>query len=111
LPSAGAEPLTRLRLTFAEHVMHTVADVLLARMLAIACAYPDGNDFAWLRRDVAFKLACGPTQYRQGSLLTADHLVLGECAATCGRSFNSPTTRYICAELPEAAQVRGPGHR
>jgi hypothetical protein len=28
-------------------------------MLAIGCGYPDGNDFDWLRRDAAFKLACG----------------------------------------------------
>jgi hypothetical protein len=25
--------------------MHTVADVLRARMLAIGCGYPDGDDF------------------------------------------------------------------
>ena len=42
------------------HIRHTVADVLRARMLAIGCGYPDGNDFDWLRRDPAFKLACGP---------------------------------------------------
>ena len=41
------------------HITQTVADVLRARMLAIGCGYPDGNDFDWLRRDVAFKLACG----------------------------------------------------
>jgi hypothetical protein len=41
------------------HVTHTVEDVLKARMLAIACGYPDGNDFDWLRSDPAFKLACG----------------------------------------------------
>jgi hypothetical protein len=41
------------------HITHTVADVLRARMLAIGCGYPDGNDFDWLRRDPAFKLACG----------------------------------------------------
>jgi len=41
------------------HITHTVADVLKARMLAIACGYPDGNDFGWLRSDPAFKLACG----------------------------------------------------
>ena len=41
------------------HITHTVADVLRARMLAIGCGYPDGNDFDWLRRDAAFKLACG----------------------------------------------------
>ena len=29
-------------------------------MLAIGRDYPDGNDFDWLRRDPAFKLACGP---------------------------------------------------
>ena len=40
-------------------IAHTVADVLRARMLAIGCGYPDGNDFDWLRRDAAFKLACG----------------------------------------------------
>ena len=42
-----------------DHVTHTVADVLRARMLAIGCGYPDGNDFNWLRSDPAFKLACG----------------------------------------------------
>src|SRR4051812_41794248 len=41
------------------HIRHTVADVLRARMLAIGCGYPDGNDFDWLRWDPAFKLACG----------------------------------------------------
>src|SRR5215471_13240552 len=41
------------------HITHTVADVLRARMLAIGCGYPDGNDFDRLRFDPAFKLACG----------------------------------------------------
>ena len=41
------------------HITHTVADVLRARMLAIGCGYPDGNDFNWLRSDAAFKLGCG----------------------------------------------------
>ena len=27
------------------HITHTVADILRARMLAIGCGYPDGNDF------------------------------------------------------------------
>jgi hypothetical protein len=40
------------------HIRRTVADVLRARMLAIGCGYPDGNDFDWLGRDPAFKLAC-----------------------------------------------------
>ena len=37
------------------HITHTVADVLRARMLAIGCGYPDGNDFDRLRFDPAFK--------------------------------------------------------
>jgi hypothetical protein len=41
------------------HITHTIADVLRARMLAIGCGYPDGNDFDRLRFDPAFKLACG----------------------------------------------------
>ena len=41
------------------HTTHTVADLLRARMLAIGCGYPDGNDLNWLRSDPAFKLACG----------------------------------------------------
>lgn len=41
------------------YVTHTVADVLRARMLAIGCGHPDGNDLDWLRCDPAFKLACG----------------------------------------------------
>lgn len=41
------------------HITHTVADLLRARMLAIGCGYPDGNDLNWLRNDPAFKLACG----------------------------------------------------
>ena len=35
------------------HITHTVADVLRARMLAIGCGYPDGNDFDRLRFDPA----------------------------------------------------------
>ena len=41
------------------HITHTVEDVLQARVFAIACGYPDGNDLNWLRFDPAFKLACG----------------------------------------------------
>jgi hypothetical protein len=38
---------------------HTVADILRARVFAIACGYPDANDLDQLRHDPAFKLACG----------------------------------------------------
>jgi hypothetical protein len=40
-------------------VSHSMADMLRARVLAIACGYPDADDLDDLRRDPAFKLACG----------------------------------------------------
>ena len=40
-------------------VTHSFADILRARMLAIACGYEDGNDLDHLRADPGFKLACG----------------------------------------------------
>ena len=40
-------------------VSHSVADVLRARILAIACGYEDANDLDHLRADPAFRLARG----------------------------------------------------
>jgi hypothetical protein len=40
-------------------VTHTLADILRARIMAIACGWEDGNDLDSLRFDPAFKLACG----------------------------------------------------
>ena len=40
-------------------VTHGVADILRARMLAIACGYEDADDLDHLRADPDFKLACG----------------------------------------------------
>ena len=40
-------------------VAHSVADILRARMLAIACGYEDADDLDHLRTDPGFKLACG----------------------------------------------------
>ena len=40
-------------------VIHPLADILLARILAIACGYEDADDLDALRTDPAFKLACG----------------------------------------------------
>src|ERR1700761_2379647 len=40
-------------------VTHTLADILRARILAIACGYEDANDLDHLRRDPALKVACG----------------------------------------------------
>src|SRR4051794_11479888 len=40
-------------------VTHSVADILRARMLAIACGYEDADDLDHLRTDPGLKLACG----------------------------------------------------
>ena len=40
-------------------VTHSGADILRARMLAIACGYEDADDLDHLRTDPGFKLACG----------------------------------------------------
>ena len=52
-------------------ITHTVADVLRARMLAIGCGYPDGNDFDWLRRDAACVLARRRRVWRSASFSVA----------------------------------------
>jgi hypothetical protein len=43
----------------ASRVIHRLADILRARIFAIACGYEDGDDLDLLRSDPAFKLACG----------------------------------------------------
>ncbi|CAM5207704.1 Transposase DDE domain group 1 OS=Bosea thiooxidans OX=53254 GN=SAMN05660750_03391 PE=4 SV=1 [Bosea thiooxidans] len=40
-------------------VTHAMADMIRARIFAIACGYEDCNDFGPLRADPAFKLAYG----------------------------------------------------
>ena len=42
-----------------ELITHSLADILRARIFAIACGYPDADDPDDLRKDPAFKLACG----------------------------------------------------
>ena len=80
------------------HVTHTVADVLRARMLAIGCGYPDGNDFDWLRSDPAFNLACGRLPDTGKDLCSQPtHLALGERADAQG-------ARHLVQQLQEAAK-------
>ena len=40
-------------------ITHSLSDILRARVFAIACGYSDADDLDDLRRDPAFKLACG----------------------------------------------------
>lgn len=42
-----------------ERVTHPLGSIIGARVFAIGCSYEDGNDFDHLRKDPAFKLACG----------------------------------------------------
>jgi hypothetical protein len=94
------------------HITHTVADVLRARMVAICCGYPDGNDFNWLRRDVAFE-ACGRLPVTGKNLCSQP---------TISRWENAPSLREIirltyalvdiwCRSYQKATQGRGAGHR
>jgi hypothetical protein len=68
------------------HITHTVEDILKGRMLAIACGYPDGNDFDWLRFDAAFKLACGRLPATGNDLCSQP---------TISRWENAPTLKEI----------------
>jgi hypothetical protein len=64
-------------------VTHSVADILRARMLAIACGYEDGDDLDHLRTDPGFKLACGAlARQRHRSVLAADRVALGKCTGS-----------------------------
>src|ERR687894_1468652 len=42
-----------------DRITHSLADILRARIFAIACGYEDADDLDRLRCDPAFKLACG----------------------------------------------------
>jgi hypothetical protein len=65
---AGADKrlglIDKLAALFPDHrdptqITHSMADILRERIFAIACGYPDGNDLNDLRKDPAFKMACG----------------------------------------------------
>jgi hypothetical protein len=40
-------------------ITHSIADIFRERIFAIGCGYEDANDLDHLRRDPAFKMACG----------------------------------------------------
>lgn len=42
-----------------ERVTHPLDSIVGTRAFAISCGHEDGNDLDWLRKDPAFKLACG----------------------------------------------------
>ena len=67
-------------------VRHSVADILRARMLAIACGYRDADDLDHLRHDPAFKLACGRLPVSGADLCSQP---------TVSRWENAPTLREV----------------
>ena len=72
-------------------IKHSVADILRARILAIACGYEDGNDLDQLRFDPGFKLACGRLPESGGDLCSQP---------TVSRWENAPTRHEVAAMSP-----------
>ncbi|GAA4497375.1 hypothetical protein GCM10023158_19780 [Gluconacetobacter tumulicola] len=91
-----ADPRTPRRVT------HGVADILRARMLAIACGYEDADDLDHLRRDPGFKLACGRLPDTGRDLCSQP---------TISRWENAPMIRRIRSHWPNTRlTMRGDGH-
>jgi hypothetical protein len=67
-------------------VTHKLADILRARMLAIACGYEDADDLDHLRTDPGFKLACGRLPNSGADLCSQP---------TVSRWENAPTLREV----------------
>lgn len=87
-------------------VTHSIADILRARMLAIACGHEDADDLDHLRTDPGFKLACGRLPDSGRDLCSQP---------TVSRWENAPTLREVvrltCAmvDLYCASYPRPPG--
>jgi DDE family transposase len=67
-------------------VLHTLSDILRARILAIACGYEDADDLDHLRSDPALKLACG-------HLPDSGHDLCSQ--PTVSRCENAPSLREV----------------
>ena len=93
-------------------ISHPFEEVVQARVLAIAAGYPDANDLDSLRRDPAFKMACGrnpatgealvsqPTLSRyENSLTKADLLRMGTAVAQCVIDQLPKDTRHVTLDI------------
>jgi hypothetical protein len=80
LASCIADPRDQSR------VIHGLAGILQARMLAIACGYEDADDLDMLRHDPGFKLAAGKLASAAVGLASQP---------TMSRWENAPTTREL----------------
>jgi len=87
-------------------VTHSIADILRARMLAIACGYEDADDLDHLRTDPGFKLACARLPDSGRDLCSQP---------TVSRWENAPTLRevvrlsYAMVDLYCASYPKPPG--
>lgn len=90
-------------------VRHGLADILRARIFAIACGYEDGNDLDQLRSNPSFKLACARLPDSGKDLCSRPAI---------SRFENAPTRHEVaamidiwCASYPPPAERSQPGHR
>src|SRR3954451_1756093 len=67
-------------------IRHPLSEILLARILAIACGYEDADDLDHLRTDPAFKLACARLPESGGELCSQP---------TVSRWENAPSLREV----------------
>jgi hypothetical protein len=89
LPALTSDPLDP------SQVGRPLADILRARILAIACGYEDADDLDHLRRDPGFKLACGRLPDSGRDL----------CSQPCAAGLAGPrrSRRVRCASTPPAS--------
>ena len=66
-------------------ITHSMSAILRARVFAIACGYPDADDLDDLRRNPAFKLACGRLPESGGDLASQPAMSGWENAPTGAR--------------------------
>lgn len=74
-------------------ITHTLADMIRARIFAIACGYEDADDLDFLRSDPAFKLACGRLPESGVDLCTQP---------TLSRLENAPSLKEVAIRLTYA---------
>ncbi len=82
-------------------VTHRVADILRARMLAIACGYEDADDLDYLRTDPGFKLACGRLPDSGADLCSQPRLAIPPAALA--EPLASLANRLALGERPHPA--------
>jgi hypothetical protein len=85
----------------ASRVAHLLPDILRARIFAIAHGYEDADDLDRLRRDAAFKPPAGGSRQRNGSVLAAHRVALGERAVVARpHPRNEGDGRSVLRQLP-----------